>query len=111
MQCVQNTNILKLLIDHGADPTIARKGTSSLVFRWQPWKAPVQRKIGDVLDMAAKVDSTEAIDILLAQGAKFEHGRELHCLIGFQLLAGATVDSARFEMAEHLIQNGEDING
>ncbi|KAK7927316.1 hypothetical protein PG985_004314 [Apiospora marii] len=111
VQCVRDTRILKLLLDHGADPTIARKGPRSMVFLRHPWKAPVQRKIGDVLDMAAKVASTEAIDLLLAHGAKFEYGRALQCLVEFRLLAGAAVDSTRFEMAEHLIQNGEDING
>lgn len=70
MQCVQDTSILKLLLDHGADPTITRKGYASLIFHRHPSKAPVQRKVGDVFDMAEKVGSTEAIDLLLAHGAK-----------------------------------------
>ncbi|KAK8127756.1 Homeobox protein Wariai [Apiospora sp. TS-2023a] len=114
VQCVRDLNILKLLLDHGADPTIARTTPSlpsPLVVYQHPWKAPVQRKVGDILDMAAKVGTTEAIDLLLAHGAKFEYGRALHCLIEFKLLAGVDVNSTRFEMAEHLVRNGEDING
>ncbi|KAK7958471.1 ankyrin [Apiospora saccharicola] len=83
VQCVQDTNILKLLLEHGADPTIARKGYASLIFHRHPSKAPVQRKVGDVLDIAAKLGSTKAVDLLLAHGAKFEYGRALHCLIEF----------------------------
>ncbi|KAK6853086.1 hypothetical protein PG995_009898 [Apiospora arundinis] len=111
VRCVQDTAILKLLLDHGADPTISRLRPVSLVFQRRPARAPVTRKTGDVLDMASKVGSTEAVDLLLAHGAIFEYGRPLHCLIEYQPQAGAPVDASRFEMAEHLVRIGEDING
>ncbi|KAK8080387.1 hypothetical protein PG997_008205 [Apiospora hydei] len=97
VQCVQDINILKLLLDHGADPTIARKGPLTLLLHYFPHLAPVQRKSGDILDMAAKL--------------RLEYGRALHCLIEFDPPTGAAVDPARFEMAEHLLRNGEDIDG
>ncbi|KAK7956355.1 Ankyrin repeat protein [Apiospora aurea] len=55
VQCVQNISILKLLLDPRADPTIARKGPSALVLHYFPHLAPVRRKSGDILDMAARI--------------------------------------------------------
>ncbi|KAK8042490.1 Homeobox protein Wariai [Apiospora phragmitis] len=83
-----------------------------MIFHHHPSKAPVKRKVRDMLDdMAVKVVSTEADDPLLAYGAKLEYGGALHCLTEFNPQTGAAVDSTRFEMAEHLVRNGENING
>jgi hypothetical protein len=115
--CLRNVSILRLLLQHGADPTISRHAPSSLCFHYFPQEAPVLRKSGDVLEMAAKNGTREAIDLLLAYGVKLEYAKVLHILISksptvnLGQLPTRPVDPGRYETAKHLLSLGEDING
>lgn len=116
-RCIKDLPILKLLLEHGADPTIARNVFRSPCFQLFPEEAPVRRKSGDVLNMAAMEAPLEAIDLLLSYGAKFEYGRPLHSLVQSPVVnlsgdtTGLLIDPARYKMAKHLISLGEDIDG
>lgn len=117
-RCIKDLSILRFLLEHGADPTIARDTYPSPFFQLFPDEAPVQRKSGHVLNMAVVEASPEAIDILLYHGAKLEYGRPLHCLVQYFPVAdntgetpGLPTDPARYKIADRLMSLGEDING
>lgn len=107
-RCMEDLDILKLLLEHGADPTIARHVHQSPAFWYLPSEAPMERKSGDLLHTAVEMGSTQIVDILVSYGAKPEYGSSLHHLIkGFDNMATET----RYKMAEHMLSIGDDING
>ncbi|SPO06176.1 uncharacterized protein DNG_08865 [Cephalotrichum gorgonifer] len=118
-RCLQDAAILKLLLDSGADPTIARIQAPIYFFGDWPWEAPVQRKSGEILDLAVKVGTPETVETLLSHGAKLEYGAPLHNLVlrpppadALGPIPDSPVDpAARFAVAEYLLSLGEDING
>lgn len=80
-RCLQDTEILKLLLGVGADLTIARYKCDVSSFEFNLEEAPVHRKSGDILQMAVNVGTSETVDILLSHGAKLEYGTPLHSLV------------------------------
>ncbi|KAI1878956.1 hypothetical protein JX265_003133 [Neoarthrinium moseri] len=109
--CIKDLSILQLLLQHGADPSISRHPYPSPAFLHFPHEAPLARKCGEVLNMAASTGSTEAIDLLLSYGAKLEYGSPLHRLAGYSYAADDSGQASRYAMADHLINVGDDING
>lgn len=79
-RCIKDTKILKLLLDSGVDPTIAREKMPVPFFYGEESGAPVERKSGDILHMAVNIETIETVNLLLSQGAKLEYGAPLHSL-------------------------------
>ncbi|KAB5585044.1 hypothetical protein GE09DRAFT_1233260 [Coniochaeta sp. 2T2.1] len=106
-RCILDTDILRFLLD------------------------PVQRLKGHILEIAVNLGATKAVTLLVSRGAKPEYGIPLHSLVrrrpdsaaakvmGEELLKELCKKtpelkyptlSTRFDMAQHLIALGEDIN-
>ncbi|KZL72831.1 ankyrin repeat protein [Colletotrichum tofieldiae] len=128
-RCILDTDILRFLLDAGADPTIARDIIGDPYF--SVIEQPVQRLKGHILEMAVNLGATEAVTLLVSRGAKLEYGIPLHSLARrrphpasnkvmdeeyLKELCRETPEleyptlSTRFTMAKHLIALGEDIN-
>lgn len=122
-RCLREMPILRLLLDSGADPTIARYTRYVDGFDFNFPEAPTQRKAPDILHMALNVGTRETVDLLLSRGAKLEYGAPIHSLVTrasqdlkFDETFETPVDSpdrlaARCDMADYLLGLGEDING
>lgn len=106
-RCVEDLEILRLLLEHGADPTIACHLHATREFGHFYYEAPLARKSGDILHIAVEMGSTEAVDLLVSHGAKPVYGSSLHRLIeGFHMET-----ETRFAMADYMLSIGDDING
>lgn len=77
-RCIADVAILKLLLEAGADPTIARE-KSRLIYP-DGTEPLVHRASGFILDKAINVGTPETVDLLLAHGAKIELGLSLYTL-------------------------------
>ncbi|KAF9875438.1 hypothetical protein CkaCkLH20_07258 [Colletotrichum karsti] len=128
-RCILDIDILRFLLDAGADPTIGRDLLGDIMFSFS--EQPVQRLKRHILEMAANLGATEAVTLLVSHGAKPEFGMPLHGLAWRRPDPATTVVmdeelfkrlcqeppeleypnlSRRFSMAQHLIALGEDIN-
>jgi hypothetical protein len=79
-RCIADMAILKLLLEAGADPTIAREqflGGQQDVPRLE---RPVRRLDGFILDKAVNVGTPEIVDLILAHGASVDMGLGLYTL-------------------------------
>lgn len=129
-RCILDLDILRFLLDAGADPTIARGlfdqyGFGSLADQ------PVLRMSGDILQMAVNLGAMEAVTLLISKGARVAYGIPLHSLVRrrpdsskFKVMDDTYKKelwhetpelryptlSNRLTMAKHLISHGEDIN-
>ncbi|KAF6828496.1 hypothetical protein CPLU01_08478 [Colletotrichum plurivorum] len=128
-RCILDTEILRFLLDAGADPTIGREVNRDFAFGII--NLPVQRLKGHILEMAVNLGAAEAVDLLVSHGARPEHGVTLHSLIRRRPDPAAVkvMDeeyreelcretpwleyptlSNRFAIAQQLLDLGEDIN-
>ena len=128
-RCILDLDILRLLLDAGADPTIARDIVQDIYFDLAD--QPVQRMSGHILEMAVNLGAMDAVTLLISQGAKPTYGIPLHSLARrrpdsskikvmddtyMRELWQETPElqqpnlSSRLDMAGHLISHGEDIN-
>lgn len=106
-RCVEDLEILRLLLEHGADPTIACHLHATREFCRFYYEAPLARKSGDILHIAVEMGSIEAVDLLVSHGAKPVYGSSLHRLVeGFHMET-----ETRFAMADYMLNIGDDING
>lgn len=78
-RCILDTEVLRFLLDAGADPTIGREVHRDVAFGIID--LPVQRLRGHILEMAVNLGAAEAVDLLVSHGARPEHGVTLHSLI------------------------------
>lgn len=78
-RCILDTDILRFLLDAGADPTIGREVNSDPGFGLID--LPVQRLKGHILEMAANLGAAEAVDLLMSHGASPDHDVTLHSLV------------------------------
>lgn len=130
-RCILDLDILRFLLDRGADPTIARG-----IYGSMPWldglaEYPVQRLSGDILERAVNLGAFEAVTLLVSKGAKPAYGIPLHSLVRRRPDSSKTKTmgdaymnelwqeppelgyptlSTRLDMAAHLLHHGEDIN-
>lgn len=119
-RCLRDIAILRLLLGHGADPTIGRHGTRYHCFSTLDERdQPVGRKDGFILNLAVRVATVEAVDLLLAHGARIEYGQPLHSLCHRHPDLGPRHHKdppeppsrpERFDMADHLVALGADVN-
>lgn len=79
-RCIADTAILKLLLEAGADPTIAREQSMGDQHNMLRLERPVRRLDGFSLDKAINVGTPEAVDLILAHGASVEMGLGLYTL-------------------------------
>ncbi|KAK1988352.1 hypothetical protein LZ30DRAFT_699304 [Colletotrichum cereale] len=128
-RCILDMDILQFLLDAGADPTIGRDKDGDGYFSLA--EQPVERLKGHILEMAVNLGATEAVTLLVSRGAKPEYGISLHSLARLKPDPAATkvmnekylqelrketpevkypTLSTRFDMAQHLIDLGENIN-
>lgn len=128
-RCILDLDILRLLLDAGADPTIARDVVADIYFDLAD--QPVQRMSGHILEMAVNLGTAEAVTLLLSRGARPAYGIPLHSLARrrpdsskIRIMDDAYTRelwhetpelqyptlSTRLTMAGHLISHGEDIN-
>lgn len=130
-RCLQDVDILCFLLSVGADPTIARERHCEEWF--ENHNSPVTRLSGDILQLAINFGSAESVDMLIGHGARLDLAPSLHSLARRSTgtpaeqytkrlpktmnVSKRTPDAAyptlsnRFEMAEHLLSRGEDIDG
>jgi hypothetical protein len=120
-RCLKDMSILRMLLDAGADPTIAReRGLQTTV---PLAEVPIIRLKGHIVQTAVNVSMPESVDLLLAHGASFDSTTLLHSLARctnksrqkrhpsltpeafYPLDAGP-----RLTMAQYLLNLGEDIN-
>ncbi|KAF6805545.1 ankyrin repeat protein [Colletotrichum sojae] len=78
-RCILDTEILRFLLDAGADPTTGREVNRDFAFGIV--NRPVRRLKGHILEMAVNLGAAEAVDLLVSHGARPEHGVTLHSLI------------------------------
>ncbi|KAL0937813.1 uncharacterized protein CTRU02_207544 [Colletotrichum truncatum] len=128
-RCILDMDILRFLLDVGADPTIARDIIGDPYF--DVAEQPVQRLEGHILELAVNLGAKEAVTLLVSHGAKLEHGIPLHSLarrrpdpaaikvMDEEYLKELYTEipdmkyptlSTRLDMAQHLIALGDDIN-
>lgn len=95
-------DVVKFLLDEGADPNLGRHpdffGES---------EGPTDRKSGIALNTAAWACSPQIFDLLLAKGAKLEHATPLH----WAVWARVHLLARRTKMIKHLVKLGVDMNG
>ena len=97
LSVMHNEEIVRLLLAHGADPSIAPPYSSQYDLR-TPWpKKP--------LNCAAR-KSTELFDLLIAHGAKLEESLPLHGAVW----GDADDGGERIPMMKHILELGVDIN-
>lgn len=128
-RCLHDLAILRMLLNSGADPTVARKVDPVCVKGQTTSTWPLSRGSGFILEMAANWGSPESIDLLIKHGARLDQGAALHSLSRCFLPNDtriepdawhATADAwkmyyrkprpDRFKMVSHLISIGEDID-
>lgn len=120
-RCLKDLSILRLLLNAGADPTIARERGLPDAFTMA--EMPTIRLQGHILETAVNVSTPEAVDLLLAHGASPDSATLLHSLARctdksrqrkhppLTPEAFYPLDTApRLVMAQHLLNLGEDIN-
>ncbi|KAH8907953.1 hypothetical protein BR93DRAFT_958473 [Coniochaeta sp. PMI_546] len=126
-QCVRDMSILRLLLEHGAYPDICPTELPPFAFI-RPEHQSLGRGSGYTPEVAVRVGTPETVDLLLAHGARIEYARPLHLLIRRpsasslkdrqarqlspppSIAAAAAPDPARFQMADHLVRRGADVN-
>lgn len=129
-RCILDLDILRFLLDAGADPTIAR-GLYQEIGLGTLADHPVRRMSGDILQMAVNIGTEEAVALLLSKGARPAYGIPLHSLVRrrhdsskvkvlddtyMRELWSETPElryptlSTRLTVAEYLLNHGEDIN-
>lgn len=82
IQCLENYEVTKYLLAHGADPDLGRWQD----FRRQPWKEvraapPMDRQCGIALDIAVRKGNLALTELLLNHGAHVNYARPIHELI------------------------------
>ncbi|KAI1074015.1 ankyrin repeat-containing domain protein, partial [Whalleya microplaca] len=100
VMCVKNEQVLRYLLDHGADPN---QGTERIPAN--PRGVGIVRS-GDAINSAAAGAEPYTIDLLLQRGAKMIWATPLH----IAALAHSRQNDRR-SMIEHLIKLGWNING
>lgn len=81
-RCLRDQDILKLLLDAGADPTIARwKKTGPPMLGAPAEVAGIERMSGDILELAVNFATPTAVDLLLGHGAILEKTPVLQSLV------------------------------
>ncbi|PVH97381.1 ankyrin [Periconia macrospinosa] len=115
--CVDNYDITKLLLQHGADPNVAPFKDG----RTAPWgnrsTPPMDRKSGLPLDLAVESGNLAVAKLLLENGAIIQYSRSIHKLIelyGDEAASASAADGGGeddwFPWMELFLQYGANVN-
>lgn len=114
MRSIPNVELMQWFLSHGIDPNYGvKQGT--------PYKAGgPSNECADALEAAARAGSAEAIEILIAAGAKVAHGSPLHSAAGASppafvpyekhALQPSDFDAGRIPAMPALVVHGADVN-
>lgn len=134
-RCVQDHQILGLLLSNGADPSMSRQRVEPVPRLLPDEVVPVEKGDGRILEIGINWGTPRTVDLLLSHGARLADARSLHSLVrryapfalgrrrmsqpeSHQSAGIATPgtsypfpsDATRLEMAQHLFSLGADVN-
>ena len=111
--CLESEQVTRLLLEHGADATMARFALNGRYWSWRGIRAapPMDRTSGLPLDLAVEKHSLETVKLLLEHGAKHEYSRPFVGVVLHRLADGEGSEDEWRPLMEVLLRYGVDING
>lgn len=108
--CIENHNVVKLLLAHGADVNLAPFQDSRRCCWTDRSTPPMDRRCGLALDLAAERGSVEVVFLLLEHGANPRYSRPLHGILE-RGKRGDLTEGECISLMGRLLDRGAEING